>query len=272
MPVPSSPTLPLEWLACPVTKRGLRLDGDALVAGRRRYTRHAEFGFWQLLPIELPALNKEEWLVWQRLQANGVVSYEADPTHNLGVGPRLDFRAFSEFVGFHGTVLDVGVGPQRVPTHIEYTLSQGTTARFVGLDPLVGAHPKPFAFVQGMAEYLPFQPGVFNQVLFVTTLDHFVDPRGALAEGRRVLCPGGEIAVWLGEKAPDAPKPPVTHDWYESLEVPVGAHDRFHFKRFTQDEFEQYVRDVDLAITDRVVHQLDAWRRNMFYRLRREGV
>jgi SAM-dependent methyltransferase len=261
--------LPLEWLACPVTKAPLKLDGGQLVAGPRRYGRHPEFGFWQLLPTGLPDLESSAWRTWEKLQANGVVSYDADPEHNLGVGPRADFHRFADFAVFHGTVLDVGVGPQRVPTHIGYANSKGSAARFVGLDPLVGEHPRPFSFVQGVAEYLPFQASVFDQVLFVTTLDHFIDPRKALAEAGRVLRPGGDVAIWIGDKSDSAPRPAKSHDWYESLRVPEGAHDRFHFKRFTKAEFETYLADVGFRVVESEVHEIDPWRQNLFYRVTR---
>ena len=58
--------------------------------------------------------------------------------------------------------------------------------RFVGVDPLRGAQPRAFAFAQAIAEYLPFRDGVFDRVLFATSIDHVLLPELALAEARRV--------------------------------------------------------------------------------------
>lgn len=261
----TSVDIPLEWFVCPVTKQPLVRDGDALRAGDRVFRRDPEAGFWNFLPQDLPELEKPEWAVWEQLQENGVVSYNAAPTQNLGVGPREDFRMFADFCGFHGDVLDVGVGPQRCPTHIEY--AAGTGARFYGIDPLRGDQPRDYAFVQGLGEYLPFRDRTFSQVLFVTSMDHFIDPREPLREAMRVLARDGEICVWLGEKDPSAPKPATSHEWYEQIKVPEGAEDRFHMKRFTHAEFEGMVADVGLRNAETVVHQVDDWRRHVFCRL-----
>jgi SAM-dependent methyltransferase len=179
---------------------------------------------------------------------------------------RPDFLQFAKFCGFRGNVLDVGVGPQRCPTHIEH--SHGVDAIFVGIDPLVGSQPRCFGFVRGLGEFLPFRCGVFDQVLFVTSLDHFIDPRPALLEAARVISPDGEICIWLGEKDKAAPKPAKTHAWYENLKVPEGAEDRFHFKRFSTQEFEGYLKELGLATAQREVREIDSWRRNLFYKVR----
>jgi SAM-dependent methyltransferase len=258
--------VPLEWFACPVTKENLKLfDGDLVSPNGERYRRVAGT-YWDLLPRKQPELQRAEWKTWEKLQANGVITYEADPEHNLGVGKRDDFLQFAEFCAFHGNVLDVGVGPQECPTHIKYSVSK--TAFFVGVDPLVGIQPRCFAFVRALAEYLPFRSGVFSQVLFVTSLDHFIDARPALREAARVLASHGEICVWLGEKDKNAPKSEKTHAWYQRLKVPKGADDRFHFKRFTTQDFEGYLSEVGLAVAERSVRNVDPWRRNLFYRIR----
>lgn len=259
------PEVPTDWLVDPVTHEPLVRDGDTLRAGPRTYRRDPEHGFWIFLPEGLPELEAPEWKVWEKLQENGVVSYEASPEQNLGVGEREDFRLFADWSRFHGNVLDVGVGPQRIPSHMAYAAGSGAT--FFGIDPLRGEQPRAYGFVQGLGEYLPFRDGLFDQVLFVTSLDHFVDPRVPLREARRVVKPGGEICVWLGEKDRNAPKPARSHAWYESLQVPEGAEDRFHMKRFTHGEFLGMVREVGLHLDDEVIHEVDQWRRHVFCRL-----
>jgi SAM-dependent methyltransferase len=257
--------IPESWLVDPVTKQPLTRDGDTLRAGDRAYHRDPDHGFWIFLPQDLPELESAEWKVWEKLQENGVVSYEAAPTQNLGVGEREDFRLFADWSRFHGNVLDVGVGPQKVPSHMRY--AAGGDATFWGIDPLRGEQPREYGFVQGLGEFLPFGDGIFDQVLFVTSLDHFIDPRVPLREARRVLAAGGEVCVWLGEKDSSAPKPAHSHAWYEQLEVPQGAEDRFHMKRFTHAEFLGMLPDAGLRVADEVIHDVDQWRRHVFCRL-----
>jgi SAM-dependent methyltransferase len=217
------------------------------------------------MPSASELVDSPAWRAWAVLQSNGVVSYNADPEHNLGVGERKDFLEFAEFCSFSGIVLDVGVGPQRVPSHIEHSKKPGV--RFVGIDPLVGQQPRGFEFVHGLGEFLPFRAGLFDQVLFVTSLDHFIDPRPALLEARRVLNATGHVCIWLGEKSSGAPRPKVSNEWYENLEVPPGAEDRFHYKRYSADEIESWFNGLGLTLVQRDVRNVDEWRRNLFYRL-----
>ena len=259
-------SIPLDWFVCPVSKAPLKSAGDELVSSHGRYRRNAEFGYWDFMPAAPGIIDRPEWRTWQQLQDNGVVSYEADPEHNLGVGRRQDFLDFAAFCDFRGNVLDVGAGPQRCPTHVEYC--EREEVFFVGIDPLAGAQPRCFSFVLGLGEFLPFRHGLFDQVLFVTSLDHFIDPRPPLEEAKRVLRRGGDIGVWIGEKHGNAPRPTVTNEWYEKLQVPPGAEDRFHFKRFTSRDFEGYLADAGLVAVDRHVIEVDEWRSNLFYRAR----
>jgi SAM-dependent methyltransferase len=258
-------TIPIDWFTCPVTKSRLEYDDGMLVSSAGKYTFQSRFGYWDFMPQAWPERNRAEWKTWEQLQANGVVSYKADPGHNLGIGRRADFLEFATFCRFRGNVLDIGVGPQRCPTHIEF--SRERDVFFVGIDPLVGDQPRCFSFVRGLGEYLPFRDGIFDQALFVTSLDHFIDPRPAMKEAARVLQVHGEICVWIGEKSKDAPKPAQSSEWYERLSIPAGAHDRFHFKRFTAQQFESYVVETQLVVVEQETIEVNRWRRNHFYRL-----
>lgn len=259
-------SIPSDWFVCPVSKEPLAAAGGELISRHGRYRMNTESGYWDFMPTAPGLIERSEWETWQELQDNGVVSYEADPEHNLGVGKRRDFLDFAEFCDFRGNVLDVGVGPQRCPTHVEYC--ERKDVFFVGLDPLVGVQPRCFSFVRGLGEYLPFRNGLFDQVLFVTSLDHFIDARAPLLEAKRTLRKSGDICIWIGEKDKTAPRPAVVNEWYEKLRVPQGADDRFHFKRYTSRQFEGYLGDAGLAIVDRRSMQVDAWRSNLFYRVR----
>ena len=114
-------------------------------------------------------------------------------------------------------VLDLGCGTGR---HAFEALRRG--ARVVALDlgredlaqardwmaamAEAGEAPAPasgFA-VQGDALRLPFPDGVFDRVVVSEVLEHIPDDRGAIAEIRRVLRPGGTLAAtvprWFPER------------------------------------------------------------------------
>ena len=60
----------------------------------------------------------------------------------------------------------------------------------------------------GRAESLPFADGHFDRVVLGFGINHFPAPRDALAEMRRVLRPGGSLALstWLRPQPPYLPK------------------------------------------------------------------
>jgi SAM-dependent methyltransferase len=265
MNLPALDSIPTDWFVCPVTKKPLHFKGEVLSSGVCDYHKDAAHGYWNFMPSFEGLFPKELWETWEHLQANGQVSYEQDPAHNLGVGPRQDFSSFADFCELHGLVLDVGCGPQHCPSHLAYTQHRGH--RFVGIDPLAGEQPRSFSFVQGLAEYLPFRDHLFDQVLFVTSMDHFLNPTSALIEAKRVLKPEGEICVWIGEKDKNVPKPADSPEWYQNLKVPKLADDPFHFKRFSLSEFMGYVEAAGLHVLKKATHDVDPWRRNCFFKL-----
>lgn len=258
--------IPIEWLVCPETKVSFKQFEDNLVSENGTYKKNKEYEFWNFIPNELKIFDKKRWDSWNILQENATIPYNQESQKNLGVGPRKDFIQFANFCDFKGLILDVGVGPQKLPSHIEYNTK--TDVRFIGIDPLVGEQPRGFSFVQGLGEYLPFKDDLFDQVLFVTSLDHFIDPVVALIEAKRVLKKEGDICVWLGEKDKNTPKPKESPDWYKKLKIPEGAEDPFHLKRFNNNEFENYLENVKLKIVEKEIHLVDEWRKNVFYRIR----
>ncbi len=252
-------------LACPNCRGSLAIRPDSEArctecGARYRRLPHC----WDLTPPP-ERLDTAEWKAWEVLQANGVRSYDHDPEHNLAIGERSDFTAFGEFCGLAGDVLDVGCGPQAWPSHFN-AASPGT--RLVGVDPLVGEQAAHYAQVRGLAEHLPFADDVFDQVVFATTIDHFVDPVAAMREAARVSKPDGVIVVFVGHKHPDAPAPPVSPEWYRRLKPPEGYDDVFHVARLDPAGAEDLFARSGLQIEARETHAVGDFRSNHFFRLK----
>ncbi len=182
-----------ELLVCPVCHGAL----DGLLCSDCDRSYRSAGGVLDLTPIPPPDGEvRDRWGLWEALQANGEQAYDIDPPSSLSVGDRDDVRAFARFAQLDGRVLDVGCGPQSLPSY-----AAGMTGELVGIDPLVGEQPRGFTFVKGIAEYLPFADATFDRVLFATSLDHVLSPALALAEARRVTARGGAVIVWFGEQA-----------------------------------------------------------------------
>jgi SAM-dependent methyltransferase len=254
-------------LACPACHAPLHVPVDAAScscdACLLRFERRG--GVWDFVP---PSLRVGKlWDAWDQLQANGVASYEADPMRNLSVGHREDCARFSAFCAYAGLVLDVGCGPQAWPAYLD----RARDATYVGVDPLAGEGTTEFVKVRALAEHLPFRDGVFDQAVFATTLDHFVDPAAAIREASRVCKPGGVITIWFGEKRADAPRPATSPEWYRGLVKPELADDFFHVKRLSAAEFDAMLERTPLRVIERQTIPVDAWRTNHFIKLRNGG-
>ena len=264
-------------LVCPVCHGPL--DGVDCARCGRAYG--AQEGVMDLTPVPPPDDEVlERWDLWEALQANGASAYERDPPNNLSLGEREDVRAFARFAQLEGRVLDVGCGPQELPSY-----ATRLNGEFVGIDPLMGRQPRRFAFVKGIAEYLPFADATFDRVLFATSIDHVLSPQLAVAEAARVTRPGGDVVVWVAEPPPprssrdrarqavrwlmhgelrpiarairaalperslgDAMVRVRTAGATMTFEVPEGAVDAFHFSHPDAALIEQWLRAAGLAV------------------------
>ncbi len=96
-----------------------------------------------------------------------------------------------------GRILEVGCGTG----HWLATLSPVTDHRLYGLDLSAGMlsqaqqRPERLHLTQGCASRLPFPDRCFDLVCCVNALHHFQHPRTFLGEARRLLRPGGALAV-----------------------------------------------------------------------------
>lgn len=239
-------------------------------------------GVYDMTPDPLPDDDvQKEWDMWQQLQNNAVVAYDNDPEANLSVLKKGDAKGFAEFAGLSGVVLDIGCGPQRSPS---YGLDFG--GRLVGIDPLAGAKPRSFDFVQGLGEYLPFAAHTFDTVLFATSLDHLLVPAKVLNETRRVLRPSGNVSIWFGhhhdggdhngqqwsrraklalEMVRDGnagglakialtklglSRGQVAPDYMQSLSIPPGAEDHFHAYHLDLTTVREWLAAAGLQCTE----------------------
>lgn len=117
--------------------------------------------------------------------------YVASPLPGVGVA----LGAVVKSVGAR-RVLEVGCG-----TGHWLNLLQPVVSGVCGLDPSPGmlAHAKSkgkdLRLVRGRATKLPFGDQVFDLVFCVNAIHHFGDPRAFIFEARRLLAPGGALAV-----------------------------------------------------------------------------
>jgi SAM-dependent methyltransferase len=99
--------------------------------------------------------------------------------------------SFGKFIDIdQGTVLDVGCGPGKFRFQLD-----PSKVRYVGLDPIALPGVEQFAFVQGLAEYLPFRDRTFTDIVVLAALDHFRDLDRFLGESRRVLGENGRLHI-----------------------------------------------------------------------------
>ena len=123
------------------------------------------------------------------------------------------------------SLLDAGCGPGTVTTGLARTVSPGNV---VGLDAAPGVleHARGHAqeervdnvtFIAGDVYALDFPEGAFDVVYANQLLQHLADPVRAISEMRRVLKPGGLLAVRDADYATMSPHPkfPEFLDWNE---------------------------------------------------------
>jgi ubiquinone/menaquinone biosynthesis C-methylase UbiE len=103
------------------------------------------------------------------------------------------FRAAAPHIRFQSRVCDLGCGAGApFLHHVESRLTSG-----VGLDEYAGesAHEKISVVRANITTRLPLENGQFDHVTMLAVLEHLVDPKNVLAEGYRLLRPGGSLIM-----------------------------------------------------------------------------
>jgi len=146
-------------------------------------------------------------------------------------------------------VLDVGCG-----TGLSTRPLAELAARVVGLDlarPML-RQAAGGAFVQGRAEALPFRTAAFD-LLTMGCAFHWCEPEATLREMRRVLAPGGRLAVykhWFGGRMEGEPRFAAWHELYVRRFPPPPRHATFDAAQatgFVPVAAERFEHDVPLT-------------------------
>jgi SAM-dependent methyltransferase len=268
-----------DLIVCPICHSDLPLNELRQDGSAQCQSCHYVYSFqeaFDLTPIPPPDdMVRGRWRLWEDLQSNFEKSYAIEPSASLSVGERADARLFAEFGEWTGTVLDIGCGPQSLPSY-----ATGYTGRFVGIDPLMGFPVRQFDFVKGLAEFLPFRDATFDRILFATSLDHLLNPLKSIQEARRVVKPDGQVLIWYGlVQEPDRkprrnlirkgfnlirqgnwreisqkirrlagkkPALPELPAYLQGLDVPPGAIDPFHAYLVEENTLTDWLRSSGL--------------------------
>lgn len=189
----------LEYLVCPLdssipltTVHNSTGETIALKSGTREYP------VINNIPCMIPDLGESRGAglaLWRDLQDAAWQEYQAGDEGVFSAEDDLLGRGVGQIInqGEDGLFLDVGCGPLSLPSYM--AVSDGGVS-WIGIDPYFGDAARQFPFAQALAEYLPFQPRIFDGVLYAGSVDHVIDPWRSLASARCVIKPGGKLYVW----------------------------------------------------------------------------
>jgi ubiquinone/menaquinone biosynthesis C-methylase UbiE len=127
--------------------------------------------------------------------------------------------------------LDLGVGDGRVAEGIEAVRLVGADVSQVALDRARRRLPQAELILVQPDEPLPFADNEFDLVTCIETLEHVRDVQLALSEIRRVLRPGGRLALTT----------PVASRWrvlFRGMEHPFSPHIRAFSRRSLRTTLE----------------------------------
>jgi SAM-dependent methyltransferase len=167
---------------------------------------------------------------WQILETNRC-AYEARPVNHCSVQDHEVARWFSYFMlpYMSGRLLDVGCGPQAIPSYLE----DYPVELICGIDPIAPLQPHPFEYVQGVAEFLPWDDDIFDTVVAATSLDHVLSLDMTFEEILRVIRSNGVLLVWQSHVKNAQP--------YDPLLPYLEPVDQYHLFHFSEEWFTEVV-------------------------------
>jgi len=172
---------------------------------------------------------------WKNLQAFEASSYKADYARTgsyLGHFSVPEFESTSlirNIVQTYHLCLDVGCGILPKPNYMG-------EAVYYGIDPFFGEYKREFPFTQAIGEHLPFPSDTFDAVLFMSSLDHAIEPIQILREAKRV---GRNLVVWTTLRTEAA----IAH-WKQS-----GRNfDVFHQWAFSKRSLRELIEEAGFTI------------------------
>jgi SAM-dependent methyltransferase len=137
--------------------------------------RFDEYPQWQAVQAALTAWRTRTW--------TGTPDAQAATARAGQMG-----EAFSAWAGLTGRLLDIGCGGG----WLRRTMPD---AAYHGLDPMPTNLAPEFPFVRGLGDRLPFAEATFDTCIFFSSVDYAIGIENTLAEVRRVLKPGGRVAI-----------------------------------------------------------------------------
>lgn len=135
------------------------------------------------------------WRTWGDVQESLArwrsQTWTGDPqARRRGDEARTVAAALLDRIGPLGEVLDIGCGGAWMAA-----LVQDRGGSYAGLDPRPLRRRYDVPFVAGLSDRLPFTSASFDVCVFFSSLDYSLSPVDTLREARRVLRPGGTVAV-----------------------------------------------------------------------------
>lgn len=185
----------LPLLACPESRRPLRLDNGDLVAAERRYRVEADF------PILLRTSGAPTAAAIRDAFRSRSGSYFAD-NYVGGQNPERTTRQsrivtlLEGLVSNESVVLEAGAGPAVLAEALE-PMAGAYLALDLSLDNLLAARTRigQFAGVVGDLTALPFANDAFDGVVAIGCLEYVGEVETAVAELCRVTKPGGFVLM-----------------------------------------------------------------------------